>query len=308
MAEPTKFSAYPWHALPKRTRHEAALESLIAQHLTPVRVCVVRAHTRPPAFDADAPSCEWRVAGLAFDVRGSAAFARDFADRTLGGMAELAAPRPLGLAEHALWALVVARWLHDFGLPGEVWPRLEPSPLAADALAVELLVDGATVLVFAPRELELRAPRRRELPRWTAVATVDAQVVVARCALPRPAVHALTPGDLVTVERAGELGIFGGAVGLSMRPGAVVAEVATGYVPRAVLADDADVELTVSLGTTRLTLRAACELAVGQIIQLGRPLAGPFEVHAAGRLLGRGELVDVDGELAVRIVSLEERS
>ena len=43
---------------------------------------------------------------------------------------------------------------------------------------------------------------------------------------------------------------------------------------------------------------------IGQIIGLGRPLAGPFELRAAGRAVGRGELVDVDGELAVRIVSL----
>jgi type III secretion protein Q len=68
--------------------------------------------------------------------------------------------------------------------------------------------------------------------------------------------------------------------------------------------DEAHVELTVALGTTQLTLRQVSELAIGQIVQLGRPLAGPFELRAAGRVVGRGELVDVDGELAVRIVSL----
>jgi hypothetical protein len=269
---------------------------------------VVRVHAQPPAFDSNAPSCEWRVAGLAIDVRGSAAYARDFADRMLGGAPELAAPRPLGLVEHALWALAVARWLEDLDLPGEVWPRVEPPPIAADALAVELALGGATVLAFAPRELELRAPGPRALPAWTQTASADARVVVARCALPAPAVRSLAAGDLVTVEPACELEIFGGAIGLRIAPDAVVAEVSTGYVPRVMVADDADVELTVSLSTTRLTLRAACELAVGQIVQLGRPLAGPFEVRAVGRLLGRGELVDVDGELAVRIVSLEERS
>jgi flagellar motor switch/type III secretory pathway protein FliN len=71
------------------------------------------------------------------------------------------------------------------------------------------------------------------------------------------------------------------------------------------LPDDAHVELTVALGTTQLSLRQVVELAIGQIIQLGRPLAGPFELRAAGRIVGRGELVDVDGELGVRIVSLE---
>ena len=102
-----------------------------------------------------------------------------------------------------------------------------------------------------------------------------------------------------------ELALAGGGVGLSARHGALEAEVVTGYVPRDMsLPDDAHVELTVALGTTRLTLRQLGDLAIGQIIELGRPLAGPFELRAAGRVVGRGELVDVDGELAVRIVSL----
>jgi len=73
------------------------------------------------------------------------------------------------------------------------------------------------------------------------------------------------------------------------------------------LPDDAHLELTVQLGTTQLSLRQLAELVPGAIIPLGRPLAGPYEVHAGGRLVGRGELVDVDGELGVRIVSLQEQ-
>jgi type III secretion protein Q len=103
------------------------------------------------------------------------------------------------------------------------------------------------------------------------------------------------------------LEIFGGAVGLAGTPGALVAEVTTGYVPRDMsLPDDAHVELTVGLGTTRLSLRQVMELAVGQVVPLGRPLAGPFELRAAGQLVGQGELVDVDGELGVRIVRLAD--
>jgi flagellar motor switch protein FliN len=71
------------------------------------------------------------------------------------------------------------------------------------------------------------------------------------------------------------------------------------------LPDDAHVELTVALGTTQMSLRQVLDLAVGQVVQLNRPLAGPFELRAAGRVVGRGELVDVDGELGVRIVSIE---
>jgi type III secretion protein Q len=85
----------------------------------------------------------------------------------------------------------------------------------------------------------------------------------------------------------------------------MAAEVATGYVRRDMaLPDEAHLELTVQLGTTRLSLRRISELAVGEVIPLGRPLAGPYEVRAAGQLVGHGELLDVDGELGVRIVSL----
>lgn len=104
---------------------------------------------------------------------------------------------------------------------------------------------------------------------------------------------------------AADLDLLGGTLGIRGEPGAVSARVATGYVRRDMsMPDDAHVELTVALGTTQLSLRQVVDLAVGQIVPLGRPLAGPFEVRAQGRVVGRGELVDVDGELAVRIVSL----
>jgi flagellar motor switch/type III secretory pathway protein FliN len=84
------------------------------------------------------------------------------------------------------------------------------------------------------------------------------------------------------------------------------AMVATGYVRRDMALPDAQLELTVRLGTIKLGLRRIGELAVGEVIGLGRPLSGPYEIHVAGRKIGEGELVDIDGEVGVRIVSLIE--
>ncbi len=70
------------------------------------------------------------------------------------------------------------------------------------------------------------------------------------------------------------------------------------------LADDLAVELLVTLGTTALSLRQLADLATGQVIALGRPLAGPFELRVAGKVIGSGELVDVEGSLGVRVTSL----
>ncbi len=346
------------------TRAQARLESVVAQWLGarsrgdrlaqlaggPVRAEVVAPSA---AFDRFAARCELRVGGTSLDVRGASLGLRRIAQRVLGGPAELAAPRPLGVVEKSLWSLVVATALEDLGIAGEVWPQLddapEPSALqhaapddiatraerpAASARAprsstppsstsssvVELAVTlgdiALAVQLRVPADLVLRVPPSRT-PAWFDTACLEVPIVLGRCALSRADLARLAVRDLVTLERpvgaetaavataAAELALAGGGVGLRASQGALEAEVATGYVPRDMsLPDDAHVELTVALGTTRLTLRQLGDLAIGQIVELGRPLAGPFELRAAGRVVGRGELVDVDGELAVRIVSL----
>ena len=332
---------YPFDRLPALTRAQAALESALARHLAarvggagpgasaerlrglagPVRVTAIRAVGARDAtvvergrrgasapLPADAASCELRIAGRVLDVRGSNHGVRRLAQRLLGGPAELDAPRPLTVVEERLWAHVVSLAIDDLGIAGEViaheGPRRREARQALVSIDV-LLGDIALVVELAGDALDLGVPAPRAWPAWVD-ARVDVPVVVGRCALARDAVAALAVRDIITIERALELEIFGGAVALRAAPGAVSATVASGYVRRDMsLPDDASVELTVALGTTQLTLRSLLELAVGQIVQLGRPLAGPFELRALGRVVGRGELVDVDGELGVRIVSLE---
>jgi flagellar motor switch/type III secretory pathway protein FliN len=298
----------------------------------PVRVALGDAvRTR----DGHAAIAELRVGGASFELSGSSGAVRALAQQLLGGPKELAAPRPLSDAEQAVFALVVATALEDAGIAGEVWP-LPPAGSAATIagrgvadrkvrlagprstaeggaeldqtlqLDVQLGDLAMTVGLTLPRDLELRAPPPRALPRWSDAA-VEALIVVARCALPRTDVAGLSVRDIVTVERMLELDVLGGAIGLSAAPHAVEATVATGYVRRDMaLPDDAHLELTVALGTQALPLRQIVELAIGSVIPLGRPLAGPFELRALGRVIGMGELVDLEGELGVRVVSLVE--
>lgn len=330
------FSAYPWSRVPRVTARDAQVATTLAGWIAargrgerlarllgdPVEVRVGQnVHTGDP----HAARCALRVGGISLEVAGASAGVRAIAQRLLGGPAELAAPRPLGVVERALWALVVATAVEDLGIDGQVWPLEDGGPPSADDLqvALELSLGGiaVTAVVRAPGDLVLRAPPPRPLAGWTERARIDVPVVLGRCAILRSALAQLTPRSLVTLAppagagplpRVGsvapgwaELALGRGAIGLRAASGAVVAEVTTGYVRRAMsLPDDAHVELTVALGTTELSLRQICELTVGQIVPLGRPLAGPFEVRAAGRVVGRGELVDVDGELAVRIVSV----
>jgi hypothetical protein len=155
---------------------------------------------------------------------------------------------------------------------------------------------------FAP-EVLLRVPPGRPPHGWR----FDLPIVIGRCALPAVSVARLAARDVIVVERCLELALAGGGIGLAAAPGALEARVATEYVARDMaLADQASLEITVQAGTARLSLRQLGELAIGQIVPLGRPLAGPYEIRAAGRVLGQGELVDIDGELGVRIVSIAE--
>jgi Type III flagellar switch regulator (C-ring) FliN C-term len=335
------FSPYPFARLRRLSRRDAALESAIARWLDgrvgharlaklasgAVSIRIVGAAT---SIDPQAALAEIRANGLSLYAAATARTVRALAQLWLGGPDELDAPRPLTQAEHGIWCLVVAAAVADSGVDARVWPAFERSPasligqtatvvghvraLAAtvaapttgeDFAAFELAVVfghlETTVVVFVPRALEVRVPAPRPVPGWA----FDLPIVVARAAI--PAATRLAVGDIVTVERTLELEVGDARIGLTAAARAVEAKVATGYIARDMaLPDDAHLELTVQLGTTRLSLRALAELAVGQVISLERPLAGPFDVRAGGRLVGQGELVDIDGELGVRIVSVAQ--
>jgi hypothetical protein len=313
--------------VPRRSRREAALESTLARWIAPRRLGAnlarlaggpVRASLagvtslRPEPHAAVA---ELRHGGLAIQLWGASRPVRALAQRLLGGPAELEAPRPLTIAEHAIWALAIAAALADLGVAAEVWPleggghtgAFDDGAITLDftlELPAGLGAPAMTVTARFPADLVLRAPPSRPLHAWG----IEVPIVVGRCALPRASVAGLVVRDVITLEPGLELIVGTGGIGLFAAPGAVEARVTTEYVPREMVRpDDAMLEVTVQLGTTRLSLRQLGELAIGQIVPLGRPLAGPYEIRAAGRVVGQGELVDIDGELGVRIVAIVDQ-
>jgi hypothetical protein len=323
------FSAFPFERLRKLDRRAAATESALARWFAVRRLGAktaalaggdVRARLEgivaEPA-DPHAARAELRIGGVSVVLAASSRPVRALAQRLLGGPSELEAPRPVTVTEHAIWALAVAAALVDLGVAAEVWPldglpgaeRAKPADAITIAFTVELptLLGAAPMTVTAsfPADIVVRPPPPRPLPVWA----LELPVVVGRCALPRASLRNLAVRDVITIAPGLELVIGAGGIGLSAVPGAVEARVATEYVSRDMaLVDDANLEVTVQLGTTRLSLRQLGELAIGQIVPLGRPLAGPYEVRAAGRMVGQGELVDIDGELGVRIVSIADQA
>ena len=64
----------------------------------------------------------------------------------------------------------------------------------------------------------------------------------------------------------------------------------------------APIQLTVEVGRVSLTGADIAGLCNGSILQLGRRLDNPVDLTVGGRLIGRGVVVDVEGELGVRVI------
>lgn len=64
------------------------------------------------------------------------------------------------------------------------------------------------------------------------------------------------------------------------------------------------VTIVVELGRRSMTISDVTRLRLGQIIDLQRIPSEPVDLTVDGRVIGKGELVDVDGDLGVRILKL----
>jgi flagellar motor switch protein FliN/FliY len=67
---------------------------------------------------------------------------------------------------------------------------------------------------------------------------------------------------------------------------------------------DVEMELTVELGRTRMTVRELLGLAPGAVVELDRAAGSPADLLVNGRLIARGEVVVVDEDFAVRITEI----
>jgi flagellar motor switch/type III secretory pathway protein FliN len=67
---------------------------------------------------------------------------------------------------------------------------------------------------------------------------------------------------------------------------------------------DVPVVVRVEVGAARMTAREWASLAVGDVVGLARDIADPVTLRVAGVEIAKGELVDIEGEMGVRILSL----
>jgi flagellar motor switch/type III secretory pathway protein FliN len=112
-------------------------------------------------------------------------------------------------------------------------------------------------------------------------------------------------GVLASVSDSGRIVVRGGVVTLAAdEPAGVAGERQnmgdTDDTLREI-ALEADVVVRVEVGSVTLTAREWAELGPGDVIETGVRLTEPVVLRVAGREVARGELVNVDGELGVKI-------
>lgn len=73
---------------------------------------------------------------------------------------------------------------------------------------------------------------------------------------------------------------------------------------QAVAPNEIPVTLTVEIGKIGLPLSRVADLKQGDVLELGRHAREPVELTSGGKLVARGELVQIDTELGVRILSV----
>ena len=67
------------------------------------------------------------------------------------------------------------------------------------------------------------------------------------------------------------------------------------------------VELRIELGRTHLQPDDVQQLRSGSVLSLDGALGEPAAIYAADRLIGRGEIVVVNGKIGVRVTELIQR-
>lgn len=192
-----------------------------------------------------------------------------------------------------------ARWWVGKGGPAS---SRAPSPMRVQALGrVELsLTARIATLVLTRAELESLGPGDVVVPDRVSLArgprgwygTADLQVDGARRTRWRcRAEQAMLTVEAVEIDE--ELAMTEGTKG----NGQPAHDALT-------LATDAPVEIAVEIARFTLPLAELSRLRPGEVLSTGRTIGDEVALRAGGRAIAKGELVDVDGEVGVRVTEI----
>lgn len=74
------------------------------------------------------------------------------------------------------------------------------------------------------------------------------------------------------------------------------------------LVDDIRIRVSFDLGERSLTLAELKLLGPGYVFELGRDLRRSVSIRANGKVIGEGELVDIEGQTGVSVLSISIKS
>ncbi|MDN4173548.1 flagellar motor switch protein FliN [Nocardioides sp. SOB77] len=149
-------------------------------------------------------------------------------------------------------------------------------PLVGDTIAAALLVSVPTLAAHAAGGSPAPVP----LPAVGAAATA-ATAATADAPVPAATSHPLT------VPAPGSGGTPGPRRGIEML-------------------NEVDMEVTVELGRTRMTLRDLLALSPGHVLELDRAAGSPADLLVNGHLIARGEVVVIDEDFGLRVTEILE--
>jgi flagellar motor switch/type III secretory pathway protein FliN len=207
-------------------------------------------------------------------------------------------------------------------------------PIGEEALScdVTLLLDGRpyslTVLVVGAEAAPLPEPSLAALGELT----LRIPLVIGSVALDRRELLGLEPGGALLLGEGATLDASGGGFAVLVSPtsergiraafqpgGRLVVGEATearlSVEPAKPTSDgetltdvllETPVVVRVELGAVSMSAREWARLGPGDVIETGQRIAEPVVLRMAGREVGRGELVNVDGQVGVRIQKLYE--
>lgn len=229
-----------------------------------------------------------------------AALARDFTDAA--GPASVAY-LSIALGGETFGARVTISDSAPIAIPMPTFDDAALAALGDLALALPLVVarvvaHRAEALALAPGDLFVvpSAPTdaQRVLPDGSVAGTVA--LVAARSE--RGLGADLAPPSRLVLRGSTTLAWDPSAEDLGMAPGSANTNEAL---------EDAPVVVRVEVGVVEMKAREWSQLGPGDVVTLGRKLGDPVVLRASGVELARGELVQVDGEMAVRILARTRR-
>jgi type III secretion system YscQ/HrcQ family protein len=220
-------------------------------------------------------------------------------------------------------------------------PTLESRPVDGDGalcVSARVRVDGRPYSGYALVQAEHEPTRGREPVGLEVLGSTVLSVplvvglsLVTRAELRRLAVgSAFVPGEGLFIDRAGNgLGALAAAtsergvrVELSLAQGIVLRDETLALAPDVESSGDsmdeandmnetltdavleAPVVVRIELGAVSMTAGEWARLRPNDVIETGRRIAEPVVLRVGGRVVARGELVDVEGELGVRVREL----